>query len=107
MFVTPDGNPLAPWRHNRRDLKRVLVAAGVKPEGFGLYNLRHTFASTLNASGANFRATSDLMGHATVKITQDTYTHTDADAQRAAALQRARFVEAEAKRQKREASMSN
>lgn len=107
VFVTPDGNPLAPWRHNRRDLKRVLVAAGVKPKGFGLYNLRHTFASTLNESGADFRATSDLMGHATVKMTQDAYTHTDADARRAAALKRAKFVEAEAKRQEAEASMSN
>ncbi len=107
VFVNMDGKPLAPWRLNRRDLPRVLTIAGINPEGVSLYNLRHTFATSLLTSSVGDKVASDLMGHADVKITKNTYQHTDVDMQRAAALQRAAHLEAEAMRLRKEASMSN
>jgi integrase len=44
-------------------------------ERIGLHECRHTFASLLIASGANVKAISTIMGHATIAITFDTYGH--------------------------------
>jgi integrase len=40
-----------------------------------LYDLRHLFATTLLSNSADLAAVSKLMGHATVKMTADTYYH--------------------------------
>ena len=40
-----------------------------------LYDLRHLFATTLLSNNADLAAVSKLMGHATVKMTADTYYH--------------------------------
>lgn len=41
----------------------------------GLHACRHTFASMLIASGANAKALSTVMGHASIAITFDRYGH--------------------------------
>ena len=47
-----------------------------------MYDLRHLFATTMLANGADLAAVSKLMGHSTVKITADVYfaIHGDGDA---------------------------
>ncbi|MEL7640337.1 MAG: site-specific integrase [Solidesulfovibrio sp.] len=40
-----------------------------------MYDLRHLFATTLLSKGADLAAVSKMMGHATVKMTADTYYH--------------------------------
>lgn len=40
-----------------------------------MYDLRHLFATTLLRKGADLAAVSKMMGHATVKMTADTYYH--------------------------------
>jgi integrase len=44
-------------------------------ESIGLHQCRHTFASFLIQSGANAKALSTVMGHASVQITFDRYGH--------------------------------
>jgi integrase len=41
----------------------------------GLYDLRHTCASLLIAQGASVKAVQAQLGHATARITLDTYGH--------------------------------
>src|SRR5262249_59381024 len=48
------------WRH-----------AGLNP--IGLHEARHTFASTLIASGVNAKAITTYMGHASIQTTYDLY----------------------------------
>lgn len=52
----------------------VVRAVGL-PEGFRLYDLRHTCASLLIRQGASIKAVQKHMGHATAAITLDTYGH--------------------------------
>ena len=56
--------------------KRALAAwSGVKPalDPITLHQCRHTFASLMIASGANAKALSVVMGHASISITFDRY----------------------------------
>ena len=46
---------------------------GLKPIGF--HECRHTFISTMIASGLNAKAVSILAGHASIVVTYDTYGH--------------------------------
>lgn len=42
-----------------------------------IHALRHTFASNLINAGVDIKVVSQLLGHSSVKITYDTYVHTD------------------------------
>jgi integrase len=44
-------------------------------ERCGLHALRHTFASMLFKNGVDVKTVSEILGHASVKITYDTYIH--------------------------------
>jgi integrase len=56
-------------------------AAGL--EDFRFHDLRHTFATRLNASGADPYTIRDLLGHSSTTMTED-YTHTSRDTRRQA-----------------------
>jgi site-specific recombinase XerD len=45
-----------------------------------LHDLRHAVATMLVKSGTNARVVSDLIGHATVAFTLQTYVHPDEEA---------------------------
>ncbi|MCD8013882.1 MAG: site-specific integrase [Lachnospiraceae bacterium] len=55
--------------------KSILEAMDVTYKG--IHSLRHTFASNLIAAGVDIKIVSQLLGHASVKITYDTYVHTN------------------------------
>ena len=42
---------------------------------FHFHALRHTYASTMVANGANFKDVQELMGHSDIRITLNTYAH--------------------------------
>ena len=44
-------------------------------DGLGLHEARHTCASLMIAAGANAKALSKIMGHASISVTFDTYGH--------------------------------
>ena len=46
---------------------------------FCLHTLRHTFATRMVESGANFKFLSSILGHASIKTTLDRYSHTTND----------------------------
>ena len=56
-----------------RSFYRVLDNCGI--ERTGVHSLRHTFASFLFEKGTDIKTISTLLGHASVKITLDTYIH--------------------------------
>ncbi len=60
------------------DAVRALIARTSQATGipFTAHVLRHTFATLLRRGGADLESVSELLGHATVDITRQTYIHT-------------------------------
>ncbi len=73
VFATQIGTHLN--RHNlaRRSFKPLLEAAGVPQIRF--HDLRHTCATILLSRGVHAKFVQELLGHATIAITLDTYSH--------------------------------
>lgn len=72
VFSTKSGEPLDITNLGKR-CKKLCSAAGV-PE-VSLYGLRHSNATLLLATGIPAKVASERLGHSTVKLTLDTYTH--------------------------------
>lgn len=53
--------------------KRAWRAAGLDP--IGLHDARHSFASSLLAAGVSMKVMSSLLGHSSVQVTIDIYSH--------------------------------
>lgn len=73
MFATVSGEPLDMCNVLRRNYTETRERAGL--EGFNLYSLRHTHATLLLIAGVHPKVVSERLGHATVSITLDTYSH--------------------------------
>jgi len=77
-----DGHPMHPDRFTRT-FKRRVAASGL-PELRGPHSLRHTWATLALEAGVHPKVVSERLGHATIAITLDTYSHVvpslDADA---------------------------
>lgn len=72
IFTRADGQPLHPttaWRA----LQTVLGDAGLPAMPF--HALRHTAASLLLAQGTHPRVVMELLGHSTIALTMNTYSH--------------------------------
>ena len=66
-----DGGPLPPWSLSQR-FRALMTKAGID---LNFHGLRHAHASLMLASGANLKVVSDRLGHSTISITADLYTH--------------------------------
>jgi len=75
---------LPPRNLVRRHFKPLLEAAGL-PATVRLYDLRQTCATLLLAVGENPKIVSERLGHASVALTLDTYSHVLPDMQESAA----------------------
>ena len=73
VFATEIGTPLN--RHNltQRSFKPLLERAGLPQIRF--HDLRHTCATILLSQGVHAKFVQELLGHATIAITLDTYSH--------------------------------
>jgi len=73
IFANPDGTPLKP------DSVSASVSALCRrlklPEGVNLHTLRHTHGSHLLAAGMEITAVSERLGHSSVRVTADIYSH--------------------------------
>ncbi|MDZ4064489.1 MAG: site-specific integrase [Coriobacteriia bacterium] len=80
VFTTEFGRPVDP-----RDFFRTMQTAAkrAKVAGVGVHTLRHSMASAAMANGANIKDVSEILGHSSVGITGDVYTHVTADSKRA------------------------
>jgi integrase len=66
-----------------RQFRKALKAAGL-PVTLRLYDLRHTAATLLLAAGVHPKVASERLGHASITMTLDTYSHLMPDMQREA-----------------------
>ena len=99
VFTMDDGRPMHPQSVSRA-FDRAIAAA--KLPRIRLHDLRHTHASLALAAGINPKVVSERLGHATVSITLDTYSHAIPALQEEAAERIARLVLAEREEQPRE-----
>jgi integrase len=72
VFAEPDGAPHLPMRITSafRRLARRLPLPVIR-----LHDLRHTHASLLLQAGVSIKVVSERLGHRTIALTMDTYTH--------------------------------
>ncbi len=67
-----------PMNHNNlyhRGFKRLLRKANLAEQGFTFHSLRHTCATLLVSRNVNLKIVQELLGHATISQTMDTYSH--------------------------------
>jgi integrase len=73
VFPNPTGGFLNPDVLTSGPLKRPLQRAGLPSIRF--HDLRHTCATILLSRGVHAKFVQELLGHATISITLDTYSH--------------------------------
>lgn len=83
VFCAQEGGYLLKANFLRRSFVPLIVAAEVPRIRF--HDLRHTHATMLLQAGENIKVVSERLGHASVKITLDTYAHVLPTMQKAAA----------------------
>lgn len=82
IFAAKNGEPMIENNIAKRYFKPLLKDAGL-PD-IRLYDLRHTCATLLLAAGVNPKVVSERLGHASITLTLDTYSHVLPDMQAAA-----------------------
>src|SRR5271165_478873 len=83
VFSDGAGNPLEKDHLLRHQLHPLLKAAGLPKIRF--HDLRHTAATLMLGANVNPKTVSERLGHASIKITLDTYSHVTPTMQREAA----------------------
>lgn len=72
VFATPLGKHLDPGGVLVH-LKQLLVKAGLPDKRF--HDLRHTAATLLLSQGVHPKVVQELLGHSTISMTMDVYSH--------------------------------
>ena len=83
VFATASGLPYS-GRNILDDFFKPLLTAAKLPAHIRLYDLRHTCATLLLLQGENPKIVSERLGHASVMLTLDTYSHVLPTMQRSA-----------------------
>ena len=83
IFAAENGEPMNDNNILKRYFKPLLETAGL-PD-IRLYDLRHTCATLLLSAGENPKVVSERLGHASITLTLDTYSHVLPNMQEAAA----------------------
>ena len=65
-------------RNARKAFDKILEKAEISVS-YTIHSLRHTFATRLIEKGANIKAVSEILGHKSIQITLDTYSHVSTD----------------------------
>jgi integrase len=73
VFSSCTGTPINPGNALRRYIQPIARALKIKLSGW--HDFRHTLATGLIQSGVSAKAVSEILGHANVGITLNTYTH--------------------------------
>ena len=73
IFATSTGAPINPENLVKRSFKPLLKRAGLPEIRF--HDLRHTCATLLLGRGVHPKLVQELLGHATIAMTLDTYSH--------------------------------
>jgi len=70
----PFGHPIDMCKFSGRNFKRLLKLAEL-PTDIKFHGLRHTFATILLESGIHPKIVQEMLGHSSIGITLDTYSH--------------------------------
>jgi integrase len=73
IFASTVGTPVNPENLVNRSFKPLLEKAGLPEIRF--HDLRHTCATLLLSRGVHPKLVQELLGHATIAMTLDTYSH--------------------------------
>ena len=74
IFPNRAGRPLDHTNFYQRDFKKLLDRAGLSP-AFRFHDLRHTCATLLLSRNVHPKVVQEMLGHATISQTMDTYSH--------------------------------
>lgn len=80
VFASEVGGIINPSNFRNRSLARLLKRAGL-PAETRFHDLRHTYATLLLSKNINPKIVSEMLGHASVSITLDVYSHLMPDMQ--------------------------
>ena len=83
VFSQPDGSPMHPDTITQTFKK---IARSIGLHGVRFHDLRHTHATLMLRQGVHPKIVSERLGHSTIAITLDTYSHVLPGLQEAAAL---------------------
>ena len=84
VFAGETGSLTNPSNLCNRSFKRIKARSGVREDPC-VYDLRHTCATLLLSEGVNAKVVSELLGHASIIITLNIYSHVLPDMQDSAA----------------------
>jgi integrase len=73
VFASHRGTPMNAKNLTARSFKPLLKRAGLPDIRF--HDLRHTFATLMLQNGEHPKVVQEMLGHATISITLDTYSH--------------------------------
>jgi integrase len=93
VFAHPDGNPLDPSTVSHA-FNKVICKAGLPH--IRLHDLRHTHASLLLQAGVHPKVVQERLGHSSIRVTLDTYSHVMGGLQEVAAQRFDDFLSARA-----------
>ena len=74
LFASRNGEPLFSANLRRRHFKPLIRELGMD-ERLNLYSVRHTHATLLLSAGVHPKLVAERLGHASVKMTLDVYSH--------------------------------
>ena len=75
VFPNRRGKPMDHNNLYHRDFKTLLKKADLADQGFTFHSLRHTCATLLISRNVNPKIVQEMLGHATISQTMDTYSH--------------------------------
>ena len=78
---SPFGEPISPTNFSRRYFKPLLKKCNISSD-FTFHGLRHTHATLLLRQGVNPKIVQERLGHSSIKVTMDTYSHVLPDMQK-------------------------
>lgn len=84
VFPGEKGSIFNPSNLRNRSFKRIKATSGVR-EDLRIHDLRHTCATLLLSEDVNAKVVSEMLGHASIAITLNTYSHVLPDMQDTAA----------------------
>jgi integrase len=73
VFCTSVGTPISVHNLHNRSWKPLLKKAGLLHKRF--HDLRHTCATLLLTKGVHPKVVQELLGHSSISVTLDTYSH--------------------------------
>jgi len=73
VFSSEIGTPISPSNLLNRSFRPLLRRTGIEPIRF--HDLRHTAATLLLEQGMHPKIVSEMLGHSTIAITLDLYSH--------------------------------